>query len=160
MSGSTAGRLPEGVIAPEPDEAGRIKELVEALEGLPESARCRLSDPEHAITLELPRSLLLVLAEAARRLARGESVAIVHYDQELTTQEAADVLGVSRPYLIRLLEEGKIRYHRVGTHRRIRMGDLMRYKEIRDARRRASLAELVRVSETLGLYDDEAAPEA
>ena len=86
-------------------------------------------------------------------LARGQSVAVLHYDEELTTQQAADLLQVSRPYLVRLLEEGQIPYHQVGTHRRIYLRDLLAYKEQRD-RRRASLRELRRASEALGLYDE------
>lgn len=159
MAGMINDRGTQTLIAPEPDERDRIRRIVEVLGKGCEYARYELTDTSHRVTLELPPSLFAVLARAAEALAGGQSVAIVHYDQELTTQQAADLLGVSRPFLIRLLEEGKIRYHRVGTHRRIRMGDLMEYKKIRDARRRADLSELIRVSETLGLYEEDSVPE-
>ncbi|MDI3317775.1 MAG: helix-turn-helix domain-containing protein [Bacillota bacterium] len=107
--------------------------------------------------VEIPPSIFRVLVQAAEDMARGRSVAILHYDEELTTQQAAELLGVSRPYLIRLLEDGKIRYHMTGTHRRIYMRDLLEYKERRDRRRHEALMEVRRVSESLGLYDDEEA---
>lgn len=148
------------LITPEPEEMERIRRIRDALaDSGAGSARYMLADQARSEVLELPCSLFTVLAKAAEALAQGHSVSIVHYDQELTTQQAADLLGVSRPYLVRLLEEGKIRYHKVGTHRRILMGDLQSYKRIRDERRRADLSELIRVSETLGLYDDESPDE-
>lgn len=67
--------------------------------------------------------------------------------------EAADILNVSRPYLIKLLESGKIRFRKVGTHRRITMEDLMAYKEKSARQSRAAMDELVALSEELGLYD-------
>ncbi|HEY8488149.1 MAG TPA: excisionase family DNA-binding protein [Thermaerobacter sp.] len=75
----------------------------------------------------------------------------------MATQQAADLLQVSRPYLVRLLEEGKISYHKVGTHRRIYLRDVLAYKQLRDRRRRETLRELRRASEALGLYDEGAA---
>ena len=97
--------------------------------------------------------LLKVLLQASEALARGLTVRVVAVDEELTTQQAADILGVSRPYLIRLLESGKIPFTKVGTHRRVRMTDLLAYKEQRDAERREALQELTRTSQELGLYD-------
>ncbi len=86
------------------------------------------------------------------------SVVIFHYEAEVTTQQAAELLQVSRPYLIRLLEEGRISYRKVGTHRRIRIADILKYKEVRDERRGTDLRELIRVSESMGLYDAETPP--
>jgi excisionase family DNA binding protein len=72
---------------------------------------------------------------------------------ELTTQEAADLINVSRPFLIKQLEEGIIPYHKVGKHRRIHFADLMEYKTNIDAARSKVLDEMVAISQQLGLYD-------
>lgn len=103
-------------------------------------------------TIELPESVARLLEQAVHLLARGEAVSIVPVHKELTTQEAADLLNVSRQYLVRLLERGEIPYHRVGTHRRIRFGDVMAYKRARDRRRREGLARLTALSQDLGSY--------
>jgi excisionase family DNA binding protein len=102
----------------------------------------------------LPEPLLQVLVQAARELARGNAVAIVPLSKELTTQEAADILNVSRPYLIKLLEQGDIPFVKTGTHRRVRLSDLLAYKRIRDAERRRGLARLTQMSQEMGLYDE------
>jgi excisionase family DNA binding protein len=73
-------------------------------------------------------------------------------DRELTTQAAADILNVSRQYLVELLDNQTIPHTKVGTHRRIRFGDLMNYKTDRDAKRRAGLSRMTKKSQQLGLY--------
>ena len=72
---------------------------------------------------------------------------------ELTTMEAADILNVSRPYLIKLLEAGDIPYRKVGRHRRVRIEDVIQYKDDTDRRREAILDQMVAEAEKLGLYD-------
>ncbi len=103
--------------------------------------------------VELPESVFHVLMHIVHHLARGETVAVMLMSNELTTQEAADLLNISRPYLIKLLENGEIPFTKVGTHRRIRYSDLMRYKSHRDREREQKLAELTQMSQELGLYD-------
>lgn len=144
-----------GPVSARPEEAREIESLRAALEATGEKATLRyfLTDSSGR-RLELPASVFRVLVDVVRALARGQSVAVLHYDEELTTQQAADLLQVSRPYLVRLLEEGKIPYHMAGTHRRIYLRDVLAYKELRDRRRREALRELRRVSEALGLYDE------
>ena len=75
-------------------------------------------------------------------------------DRELTTQQAADLLNNSRPYLVKLLEQGESPYTKTGTHRRIRFSDLMNYKVRRDGQRAEALTELTQQSQELGLYDE------
>lgn len=82
-------------------------------------------------------------------MSRGESVTVIPHDKQLTSQEAAEILSVSRPHLIELLDRGELPFHRVGTHRRIKIEDALAYRERRDAERRAALAELTRLSEEL-----------
>lgn len=103
--------------------------------------------------IELPQSLFVMLRQIVYHLLQGRAVTIVPYNKELTTQEAADILNVSRPYLVKLLEQGDIPYVKTGTHRRIRFIDLMNYKKYRDEKRRKGLAELTRLSQEMGLYD-------
>ncbi|MFD0986185.1 excisionase family DNA-binding protein [Methyloligella solikamskensis] len=97
--------------------------------------------------VDLKRPLALLVLDLLTHVARGEMVTFVPYGAELTTQQAADVLNVSRPFLIGLLEGGKIAFHTVGSHRRIQMADLLDYKKARDAQRSASLKELQKLGQ-------------
>lgn len=151
--------IARGPVSPSSAEGERIQALDRLLSEGDKRGESRYILADSAgRQVELPPSLLHVLLLAVRGMARGQSVVILRYDHELTTQQAAELLGVSRPYLIRLLEQGQIPYHKVGTHRRIRMGDLLSYKERRDQKRREELRELRRVSEALGLYDENSEP--
>jgi excisionase family DNA binding protein len=89
------------------------------------------------------------LRKVVEAMSRGESVTVIPHDKQLTSQEAAEILSVSRPHLIELLDRGELPFHRVGTHRRIKIEDALAYRERRDAERRAALAELTRLSEEL-----------
>lgn len=103
--------------------------------------------------IELPEPVFHLLQQLVHDLAQGNSITIVPVHKELTTQEAADILSVSRQYLVELLEAGAIPFTLVGTHRRIRFSDLMNYKERRDANRREGLSRLTKKSQKLGLYN-------
>ena len=105
-------------------------------------------------TVELPESVFDLLRQVVQDLSEGRMVTIVPTNQELTTQEAADLLNVSRPYLIKLLEQGEIPFRKVGTHRRVRFVDVMDYRGRRDAQRRQGLDELTQLSREMGLYDE------
>lgn len=93
--------------------------------------------------LKLPPKVLRLFADLLGALAQGKAVAIMPKELDVTTQEAAMFLNVSRPYLVRLLDEGKIPYHKVGTHRRIRFEDVVQYKDDRRKRSQDALQELV-----------------
>ncbi len=103
--------------------------------------------------IELPEPLFHLLKQLVHDLSQGKAVMLVSNDHMLTTQQAADILNVSRPYLVKLLEENQIPFIRVGRHRRINFDDLMAYKHKRDAQRRKALAELTRLGEEMGDYD-------
>lgn len=105
--------------------------------------------------IELPDSLYTVLRQAVHVLAQDGAIVVAPVHKQLTTNEAADLLGISRPYLVQLLERGDIPFTLVGTHRRIRLHDLMDYKQRRDAQRHAALDRLAQMSDEMGLYDRE-----
>ena len=102
--------------------------------------------------LVVPREAAVLLAQVLGYLANGEGVNVMPDSAELTTQQAAEFLNVSRPHLIKLLESEQIPFRRVGTHRRIRFRDLRLYKSQDDLERRQAADELTQLSQELGLY--------
>ncbi len=101
----------------------------------------------------IPPPIYQLLMRIVASLAAGEAVSIVPIHQELTSQKAADLLGVSRQFLVRLLDEGKLDYHRTGTHRRIYLRDLLTYKRERDQKRAKALDVLGAAVEEAGVAD-------
>lgn len=101
--------------------------------------------------LVVPRGAVELLARVLAYMAAGKGVSVVPANAELTTQQAADLLNVSRPHLIGLLEAGEIEYRMVGTHRRVKFEPLLAYLHRDDQRRRAAANELANLSEELGL---------
>lgn len=99
--------------------------------------------------VELPTSALRLLADILAALAEGNAVKVVPVHAELTTQEAADLLNVSRPHMIKLLESGEISYHKTGKHRRVRFADLMNYKARRDTASEQAMALLAEQAQAL-----------
>jgi excisionase family DNA binding protein len=92
-----------------------------------------------------------LFVEILDELARGHAVTVVPGGKELTTQQAADMLNVSRPYVIQLLEDGRMPFRRVGTRRRIRFEDLVKFQRKDDAQRRKVADALTKEAEELGL---------
>ena len=103
--------------------------------------------------IPLPSSLFQLLKRVVSHLSRGQAVTIIPINKEVTTQEAADILNVSRPYLIKMLEEEKIPYVTVGAHRRIPLHTLLDYKQRRDEERLEAIREMAQMSQDLGIYD-------
>jgi len=104
-------------------------------------------------TVTIPAAAYRLFIDILTQMSQGNAVTIIPIHAELTTQEASDLINVSRPFLIKQLEEGVIPYHKVGTHRRVRFTDLMEYKTNIDVARSKVLDEIVAISEELGLYN-------
>lgn len=109
-----------------------------------------MNDDHH---VEIPESLFDVIRQAVNILQDGGAVSIVPYNVALTTQQAADYLGVSRPYLISILDKEHIQYTYVGTHRRIALSEIEKYRQRRDAERQGILDTMTREAHEMGLYD-------
>lgn len=103
--------------------------------------------------MTIPPSVRTLIAEIARNMEAGKAVSVVAEHQELTTQRAANILGVSRPFLVRMVEDGKLAFHRVGSHRRVYLSDLLEYKTKRDRARHEAIKRLAREDVEAGTYD-------
>ena len=101
--------------------------------------------------MELPSSALRLLKEILSEMAEGKTLTLLPNQAELTTQEAADYLQVSRPFLVKLLDAGEIAHHLVGSHRRIRIDDLVEYQVRMKRRRGEALDELTAEAQRLNL---------
>lgn len=104
-----------------------------------------------SLQLNLPTSAARLLFDALTALAEGHAVTVVPVPAELTTQEAADILNVSRPYLIKLLDERKLPYRRVGNRRKVLLEHVLNYKRSDDQFRQGILDELSREAQAVGL---------
>jgi excisionase family DNA binding protein len=119
------------------------------------TARVRLctDDGDTETQVVIPAVAFRFFVDVLAELANGNAVTVAPVHAELTTQQAADLMNVSRPYLIKLLDEGKLPYRRVGNRRKVHLVDVVGYKRRDDAQRQAVLDELTREAEDLGLYD-------
>jgi excisionase family DNA binding protein len=102
-------------------------------------------------TVTIPKAAFRLFVAILTEMANGNAVRIIPHQAELTTQEAAELLNVSRPYLVRLLDDKRIPFHRVGTHRRILFKDVMAYKTQHRRARKETLDRLSKLDQELGL---------
>ena len=134
-----------------PKSPGDLRALEQAA-AAPEGTHAALVTPD-GTTLRLPDAVFDVLLQVFAAMRAGRAVHVAPLRQQLTTQEAADLLGISRPTLIKLLDAGEIPYETPSRHRRIMLADLLAYKERRRAEQDAALDELTSLTEDMGLYE-------
>lgn len=136
----------EPIAAPNTDQ-----EALRGVEAMTQSGlELRVSAGDQSV--ELPEALRLVLEQAAHELVRGNRVSLLPLGRMLTTRQAAEMLNVSRPFLIQLLERDEIPFEMVGTHRRVAIEDVLRYRAQRSERRREVLRALSEEADELGIY--------
>lgn len=153
---SVARVLDEQTILPDAASNAEVIDLLKILrdrgQQVPE-ARARLVSADGSSSKPLPDGLYDILVKTLEALANGYAVTIAPKNTTLTTQQAADMLGVSRPTLTKLLDEGKIPYERPNSHRRIKLADLLNYQQRQRQERREFLRRMTEESLDLGLYD-------
>jgi excisionase family DNA binding protein len=103
--------------------------------------------------VRLPEAVHRAVRQVVHELAAGHAVTIAPVHAEVSTQQAADLLNVSRPFVVQLLESGTIPFHRVGSHRRVRLADVLDYRRKRSQGRRAALQEMALEAQEMGLYE-------
>jgi excisionase family DNA binding protein len=139
----------EGLVFP-PEDLDQLLDLARFVENHTEPALLLGSDGEQ---VPLPAEVYRVLRQVIEVMREGKAATVAPQRLLLTTQEAADFLGVSRPTLVKLLEDGAIPFEQPNRHRRVRLQDLMDFQARRRAERRATLNELTEEASELGLYD-------
>ena len=143
--------IAQSMLIQPPKNEAEIKEIKE-LSAIFGDKNIKIITPS-GYQIEIPYSILSLFKTVIETLNNGDALTIIPMHKELTTQQAADVLNVSRPYFIKLLENGEISFNKVGRHRRISMLDLLEYKIKRDKIRKENLDELSKLGQDLGLYD-------
>ncbi len=144
--------LPEEEAEPARDASLRLAAL---MHDAGHAVALRVEDQRSGQTVEVsvPVAALGLLAKALASLAEGHSVTLLSLDADLSTQQAAELLGVSRPYFVKLLEQGQIPFRRVGSQRRVRLEALRRYIASYQREASADLAEMVADAQRAGLYE-------
>lgn len=140
-----------GLIIQPPKNEAELNEIIELVQKITNSEKVLITKDGQSI--EVPQFVSQVLYEILSILSKGGSMTIIPMEKELTTQQAADILNVCRPYLVKLLEKNEIPFRKVGSHRKILMRDLIAYKDRVKINRKEKLSELVNLSQELGLYD-------
>lgn len=138
----------DSLVAPHPADAEVMSRLsAEINEIYREHGKARLLGPDGEM-IDIPASAFHALRLVVDAMSRGQTMVLAPQEEELTSQQAADLLRVSRPHLVKLLDSGEIPFHRVGTHRRVRLEDVLDYRGKRSQDRREKLDELTRLSES------------
>ncbi|ACP22964.1 putative excisionase (plasmid) [Sinorhizobium fredii NGR234] len=150
-SDQNSTKTSRAIPAPERSAAARIASLLQAHSKKREGA-VQVIDADGE-RLELPNVLAEVMYRAAELLAEGRPVTVLPDEEMLSTQAAADILNVSRQYLVRLVDSDELPAEKVGSHRRLKAADVAAYKVARDAKRASALDRLTSLSEDVGGYE-------
>jgi excisionase family DNA binding protein len=138
-----------GTLVPSPADTEMATEASRALaRHRGGTLRVRLDDGSE---LPLPTGVVELLKHILTETADGNAVTLIPLHAELTTRQAAEYLNVSRPHVVKLIEDGRIPHHKVGTHRRIRFADVETFKAAQEARRRTALDDLAAEAQELGM---------
>lgn len=121
--------------------------------GTSDDRQAQLVD-SNGTAIDLPSEIARALIAIVHQLQAGNGVSVVPLHAELSTVEAAEILNVSRPHLIKQLEHGALAFRMVGSHRRVRLVDVLAYRDAQDVAARHALDELTRQAEDLGLYEN------
>jgi len=128
--------------------------LEAVLKELSDQEDAEIEVAETGAKIKLPFLALRLLANIMREMGKGNGVLVIPVTAEVTTQAAAEILGCSRPHLIKLLEEGKIEFTKVGRHRRIKVEDVMSFRKQQKQAQKEFLTQMMKEDEDLGLYDE------
>lgn len=146
--------MPDTLDLPTPDEVELAKaaarHLASALRTHSDGTVPITTDIDGEVPVVLPRRAVQLLVELLAQIANGNAVTLVPVHAQLTTQEAADLLNVSRPFLVKLIEAGEIPFQKVGTHRRLRADDVFAYRQAQEQRSRHALTALAQLDQELG----------
>lgn len=136
-----------------PEQPKRLLELLNALDEDGDESKSPALISRDGTRVDMPEELYDVLRDVLGSLAQGMAITVAPTHTTLTTSEAAHLLGVSRPTLVKLLEEGAIPYEQPARHRKVKLGDLLAYRERARRSRAAGLDEMVSEAEEAGLYE-------
>lgn len=133
--------------------AGRSYSALVSAIGQIDSDEPEIEIEETREKIKIPLSALKLLSEILKSMSEGKLISIVPFAAEVTTQAAAEILGCSRPHLVKLLEEGKIAFTKVGKHRRIKFEDVVQYKQEMKKLQKQNITDIMNADEETGLYD-------
>lgn len=126
--------------------------LVSVVEHI-KSEQTEIEIEETKSKISIPVSALKMLGDILKAMGEGKSISIIPVSNEVTTQRAAEILGCSRPHFVKILEEGKIPFTKVGKHRRILLEDVLQFKASMKEEQKKHLIEMMNLDEEIGLYD-------